>query len=226
MDGFQGAAIEYALIALPSMLLGVFLGPAFGRVARSEMLGLPLSDIHEEATAVAGRISRPERARRETSTSEESDTLALWALGALGVVVFYLNFRVQILIALLLLAVAISTVAVVVLLGASRRGVVAPTYGRAVAFVVPILFSVVGVVTVVFLWDPPAGGAMFTEFVDHFNRTQGFSSLEGVGFVIYQILGGISFIALALGSICFSLSNLSAVYLTGLRPSPTSHAPG
>lgn len=67
--------------------------------------------------------------------------------------------------------------------------------------------------TVVFLWDPPAGGALFSEFVEHFNRTKGFSSLEGLGFVFYQILGGISFIALALGSICFSLSNLSAVYL-------------
>lgn len=143
MNGFEGVGLEYVLIGLPSLLLGIFVGPAFGRVARSKMLGLPLSDMHEEAGLITARAARPERARKRTSGSEENDVFAVWLLGAVGVVIFYLNFRVQILVVLLLLAVAISSVAVVVLLVASRRGVVAPSYGRAVTFIVPILFSVV-----------------------------------------------------------------------------------
>lgn len=111
MQGLQGALLDFSLIALPSMVIGVFLGPAFSRVARAEAFGIPLEEIRAEADAVAGRGEAPTRTRKTAANKDESDNLVLWVGGVLIVVTLYLTYRVQILIALLLLAGSISVVA-------------------------------------------------------------------------------------------------------------------
>lgn len=213
MQEFDASLNEFLALGLPSLILGMFLGPAFGRVSRSGWHGRPMNELRDRADDVTGgQIQWPGRTNRTYSTSEQ-DTLAPWFVGAFVVIALYLKYRNVILIGLLFLALGVSVIAVTVLTVASRRGVVSHGAGRATAFLIPILFTGVGTTVVAFLWNPPAGGREFREFIDVYQRTGGFDSLEGLMFVAYQVLGAIAFIALAIASILFSLATLAAIYV-------------
>lgn len=214
MQEFDRSLAEFAVMGLPSMVLGLFLGPAFGRVSRSRIHGVSLSQIRGIANEICGGpISWSGSPSRPARASEDGDTWVLWVIAAIGVTMLYLKYRAGILVGLLLLAVSMSLIAVFVLTVASRRGVVTHGPGRASAFLVPLLFTAVGTTTVAFLWSPPGGGKEFRAFIAEYEVTGGFGSLEGLLFVAYQILGAAFFILLAVASLLFSIANLAAIYV-------------
>ncbi|WP_159901317.1 hypothetical protein [Ornithinibacter aureus] len=173
-----------------------------------------MSNIREIADELSGgSFVLPKGARREKRSSAEDPDL--WVLGFVLIVVvsLYLRYRTTILVGILILALAISVVAISVIVVASRRGVVAPGFWHSTAFLVPLLFTAVGTTVVAFLWDPPAGGKEFREFVEYYGETGQFESLDGLAFVLYQVFGAIAFVALAVLSILFSTANLVAIYV-------------
>ena len=173
-----------------------------------------MSQIREIADELSGGpFVLPRGARRESRSSADDSNLWFPAVAAIVVVSLYLKYRSTILVGILGLALVISIVAITVIVVASRRGVVAPGFWHSTAFLVPLLFTAVGTTAVAFLWDPPAGGEDFRQFVEYYGKTGQFESLDGLGFVLYQVLGAIAFVALAVLSILFSIANLVAIYV-------------
>lgn len=214
MQEFDGSLVEFALLGLPSMILGLFLGPAFGRVSRGRIHGVSLSQIRGIADEITGGPTSWSRSpSRPTRATDDEDNWVPWVIAAFVVTTLYLKYRAGILVGLLLLALSMSLIAVVVLTVASRRGVVSHGPGRASAFLVPLLFTGVGTTTVAFLWNPPAGGTAFRDFIAQYEATGGFGSLQGLMFVVYQILGAAFFIMLAVACLLFSIANLAAIYV-------------
>lgn len=214
MQSVSGGLLGALLILLPSMLMGMFLGPAFSNMSRG-LEGVPIEYLRQYADEVCrvarGPQSPPPSQKRATSGDDGNEALVLWVIGVVVAVSVYVKYRLPILLVLLTLALAISVVAVLVLAVASRRGVIARSYGRAIAFLAPVIFSAVGIVVVSWMWQPPRGGEVLRRFVDSY-RTAGFQ-LEGFGFVVYQLLGAIFFVSVALGCIMFCVANLCAIYI-------------
>lgn len=73
--------------------------------------------------------------------------------------------------------------------------------------------SLVGFLNAFMLWRPPAGGALFTEFMRQFDATGTYANIDGVIFIAYQVLGAGSYLVVALFSIAFTVAIMTAINL-------------
>lgn len=214
MQDFGGATAA-TIATLPAFALGFFAGPSFGRVTRKT--GADTITL-EAAYDIADALSGPRRARRKRSSTRpsNSENNDLWLIlgAAVVAVLLYMQFRLAIILALMVIATSISIVTVGVLLVMSRRRIIARSWGRTFAFLVPVAFTPAGIAVTVLLWDPPAGGVEFRRFLAEFARTHTLGgNLSMMEFVLYQLVGALFFTLVAMTSIALSLSTLCAVYV-------------
>lgn len=194
-------------------LIGLFVGPAWSNLAKTDVRGLMLDDVLRSARELSGpRTYRSSRASSSPSMSD-GERLAFWSFTVFGVVTLYIKYQTIVLVVILCLSALLSLVATTVLLIASRRGIVVPGLRLRVTWLVPFVFTTVGLFTMVFLMSPPAGGPRLRSYLRKADTHGVLHSLDGFGFVAYQVLGVGAFLLVALGSLAFSLANLSGLYV-------------
>lgn len=204
--------IPALIIGVPMFILGLFLGPVWSSLSRTDARRFTLDEIHVRAGEAAGRrVIGP--SRRASPPDSGNDQVLVWGIGAVAAVGLYVKYQAVVLLTIFGLAGLLSVVAALVLLMASRRGVVVPSARLRLALLMPFVFTVVGFFTVVFLRFPPAGGAKLREYLQEADGQGVLQSLDGFGFVFYQLMGAVAFMIVALGSIAFSLANLSGLYI-------------
>lgn len=203
-------------LALVFFVIGWVAGPAVGYVSRpSTSNGIALKDIRATAadqTDGFGEFFR-ELFDRPSQNSKQSDgdRFVVASLVVIGVVWAYLTFRVPILVAIIGLSVLLAILATVCLVRMSRAGVIASGRPVVLALLGSYLACGVGLINVVLLWYPPAGGSAFQEFIRTFESTGAFATIEGFFFVAYQVMGAITFALVGLFSTAFSIALMSAV---------------
>ena len=144
--------------------VGAVIGPAFGRVSLADRpSGIPLEHIHDHAASrsfdVFGGLFRwLGKSRSSSSSMSEGDSLVVTAMSCIFVVSLYLRYRVPVIAVILALSMVLAVASITSLVRLSRAGAVS---GRGVAWALVSGFGacMVGILNVIFLWSPPAGGS-------------------------------------------------------------------
>jgi hypothetical protein len=208
--------VAEVVLALVFFVVGWVAGPAVAYVSRhTSPTGVTLSEVRNNAAEMTLGISelfqdlfnRP----RRSSTQSDGDRAIVAVIVGLAVVTAYLTFRVPVLVAIILLSLLLAILATVCLIRMSRAGVIASGRGVVFALLGSYLACGVGLLNVVLLWYPPAGGAAFQDFISMFESTGAFASVEGILFVAYQVMGAVAFLMVGLFSTSFSIALMSAV---------------
>lgn len=196
------------------LLLGVVVGPAFTRIRHTND-GVRLSEVRdyadESTVGIREGIERLLQRPQRTSELTDGDKLLFGGVVVVLVVVAYLRFRAPVLVGLVVLSLLIAIFATVALIRLARAGVITDGRGIASALISSYLAAAVGLINVTLLWDPPAGGQLFRDFLAAFQRGEGFHSIEGMMFVIYQIVGALGFVLVSVFSLMFAFALLSAL---------------
>lgn len=198
-------------IGLPGLLAGVFIAPAFGRISGSpgqSASSLP-SIVRTAKSKYPAKLRRKQVQANRTTTGSGSDTLTAWIIGTAIVVSLYIEHRERVLIILFAIATAISAIAAISILLMSRKRVVAGNRGVYLALLALFLATGVGFLLVVLLWNPPFATEQYIKFLE----TGKDGGIEGLLFVAYQILGGLSYLVVAFFCISFSICLVSSVNL-------------
>lgn len=196
----------------PLFILGWFLGPAFGNLRKQEPGRISLHQVYAGANEVVRTGSGQRSVTRSRSSTSDDDPMALVAVLIVAVIV-YLKYREPIIVGVLILSLLTSLIAVSVLVIASRAGVISSSLHEGIAFLVPIGFSAVGILDVVMLWNPPAGGEIFDQFMKTWIAEGRIGSITGFIFVGYQVIGGCVFVILSVLATGFSIGTMSAIYV-------------
>lgn len=209
-------------IGLPSLILGGILGPALRNFRGYEGSDLSLVETREEADVqvpwtighLASVIRNLFDGGRGNKSGEGGEGLLIGiAFGFFVGVTLFLRYRVAAILGLLIIAIAVCLVTIIVLLVASRKGIVSDGGFTTASLVVPFVYSCAGFFDVAFLWDPPAAGPRFAAFLEDYANTQ-LLTPWALGFVGYQVLGALLFAFSALGVMSYCLAAVSSIYIT------------
>ena len=194
-------------------ILGLLIGPAFTRIQHTNH-GVTLAEVRSHADeSVTGIRTWFARRREEKSVAapmNPKDKLALGIIVGIIVVVAYGRYHTAALVAMIALASFVTIIATIALVRLSRAGVITDHRGVGFALTSAYLVTAVGVINVVLLSDPPAGGELLRAFLNGSGQVPG-GGLTSFLFTAYQVLGAISCIAVGLISTAFSFALLSAL---------------
>lgn len=210
----QAAIIANASIGLPFFVVGFLISPAFGYIARDpSMTVAPIRQVMREALIATRDLftRQPRMVQRRASNTSDADRIVIGIALGVGVIVLYMKYRVPVLATISVIAFLVAVAATISIVLMSRRGVV--TGGHHITVILLLLFvsSVLGIVDVALLWNPPAGGELFRQFVAAFATSRRLQGLEGIAFVAYQIIGAACYLVVALFSIAFSIAIITAL---------------
>lgn len=209
------AIVTNFLLGIPFFIIGLLVAPAFGyvseRVLRAGAIPLHSAMTNAKALMPPAPARRPRRSR--SSDTSDGDRLIVAVTVALTVIGLYMKYRGIVLLGITLVALVVAIAATISIVAMSRKGVVSG--GRHITAVLLMLYFsfAVGIVSVAFLWDPPAGGELFSQFLERYEQNRTYASFEGIVFIAYQILGAGSYLLVALISIAFSIAIMAAINL-------------
>jgi hypothetical protein len=210
----QTAIVSNVAIGLPFFIIGFLISPAFGYIARDPSLTVAsIRQVMREALSATEHLfmRRSRVTQRRDSTTSDADRIVIGIVVAAGVIALYMKYRVPVLAAISAIAFLVAVAATISIVMMSRRGIV--TGGHRITATLLLLYasSALGIVDVAFLWNPPAGGELFRQFVAAFATSQQLRGLEGMAFVAYQIIGAACYLLVAVLSIAFSIAIITAL---------------
>lgn len=198
-------------IGAPGLLAGTFIAPAFGRIqlhpgaSRSS-----LPEIVNDAKRNYPVRFRPKPRQSPTPHSgSEWDTLAGWAIAAAVVIGLYIKYRTPILVGLVGIASFIALLGAISIINMARKNVVTGRFSISLSLVALFCASGIGFLLVAWLWQPPFASAEYINFLE----TGDSGGLNSALFVLYQIIGAISYVLVATICIGFSICVMSSVNL-------------
>lgn len=210
MEGTIGVQLS---LGFAFYVLGLLIGPAFTRIQHTNH-GATLAEVRvradESVTGIRTWFAQRREQRPVTTSMDPKDKLVLGIFVGIIVVVAYGRYHTAALVAMIALASSVTIIATIALVRLSRAGVITDHRGVGFALTSAYLVTAVGVINVVLLSDPPAGGELLRAFLDGSEQVPG-GGLTSFLFTAYQVLGAISCIAVGLISTAFSFALLSAL---------------
>jgi hypothetical protein len=199
------------VLGLPFFMVGLLVAPAFGYISEQVVAAgsVTLRVVLNGADAVAPRPIRRRTLTRQASSLEDKDRVFVAIVIVVAVVGLYLKYRAPILLGLSIVALIIAIAATVSIVSMSRKRILTGSHSTTFVLVMLYFAFAVGIVDVALLWNPPAGGELFREYIS------GESSDKFLGFmfVAYQVVGAVSYLLVAVLSIGFCIAIMTAINL-------------